>query len=493
VAAWLGIAAAGGVTALLNTHLSGQSLAHCICLARPKLAIVSPPLLDRFSGCLEYVAPELCSSMRIVMHEPGLAQPSSEREIDTSVSINDPALLIYTSGTTGFPKAARVSHRRIMNWSFWFKGMAEMTPADRIYNCLPLYHSVGGVVAVGSLLAAGGSVAIAPKFSLSSFWEDVCSYDCTLFQYIGELCRYLVNAPPDPHERHHRLRMAIGNGLAAGVWERFRERFAIPKILEFYASTEGNFSLYNAEGKPGSIGRVPSYLAHRFPVALVRHDDAAGIPLRGENGLCVRVARGETGEAVGRVGAGTEGGGEFEGYTDRADTELKILRNVFANGDKWFRTGDLMRCDAAGFYYFVDRIGDTFRWKGENVSTSEVAAIAASCPGVVEAVVYGVAVPGSEGRAGMAKLVVGEGFDLAVLRTHLRAALPSYAVPIFLRIGTSLDATETFKYKKMELVKEGFDPVVSKQQFYVEDHASGHYVPLDRDMHARILAGYMRL
>ena len=222
------------------------------------------------------------------------------------------------------------------------------------------------------MLFAGASVALAEKFSATNFWSDLVRFDCTLFQYIGELCRYLLKAPVSEFETQHRLRLACGNGLRGDIWEPFQARFAIPRILEFYAATEGNFSLYNVEGKVGAIGRVPSLLAHRFPAAIIKVDAEGRAPLRGDDGLCIACARGESGEAIGRIGTADEGGGRFEGYTDKGETEKKVLRDVFAKGDAWFRTGDLMRLDEQGFFHFVDRVGDTFRWKGENVATSEV-------------------------------------------------------------------------------------------------------------------------
>ena len=296
------------------------------------------------------------------------------------VTLSHRALLIYTSGTTGLPKAANVSHHRIMSWSRWFGGMMDVRPTDRIYDCLPLYHSVGGIVAVGAMLVSGGSIVLREKFSAKDFWRDVVEFECTLFQYIGELCRYLVNAPPRPEERAHKLRMCCGNGLSGDVWEKFKERFQIPHILEFYAATEGNFSLYNVEGHPGAIGRVPGFLAHRFAATLIRMDVESGKPARDAQGSCVKVGVNEIGEAIGRIDVDNAGVlGRFEGYTSAGETEKKILRNVFKPGDAWFRTGDLMRQDARGFYYFVDRIGDTFRWKGENVATTEVAAGILAC------------------------------------------------------------------------------------------------------------------
>ncbi len=368
------------------------------------------------------------------------AEPLADAE-RRAVTIADPALLIYTSGTTGLPKAAYVSHRRVLEWSFWFAGLMDIGPDDRMYDCLPLYHSVGGVVATGALLVRGGSVLIRDKFSAQRFWDDVADGGCTLVQYIGELCRYLVNAPQHPKERAHRLRLACGNGLQADIWEKFQHRFAIPRILEFYAATEGNFSLYNVEGKVGAIGRVPSFLAHRFPLRLVRFDAVAAAPVRDARGFCIRCATNEIGEAIGKIHDGASHGGTFDGYTDAAESERKILRNVFEPGDAWYRTGDLMRRDAGGFFYFVDRIGDTFRWKGENVSTSEVAAAITAFPGIVEATVYGVAIPGSEGKAGMAAIVCDGPLDFAAFRAHLARRLPAYARPLFVRVMDKIAVT----------------------------------------------------
>jgi fatty-acyl-CoA synthase len=280
----------------------------------------------------------------------------------------------------------------------------------------------------------------------------------------------------------------VGNGLSGDVWELFQTRFAIAKILEFYAATEGNFSLYNAEGKPGSIGRIPPFLAHRFPTAIVKFDDAAGLPARGADGLCIAVARGEIGEAIGKIAGGAA---RFEGYTDAAATEKKILRDVFVTGDAWVRSGDLMRQDAQGFFYFVDRIGDTFRWKGENVATTEVATAVASAPGVKAANIYGVAVAGHSGKAGMAALEVEDGFDLAGFRAHVAARLPVYARPIFLRMVSSLAITETFKQKKAALAREGFDPAAIRDPLHV-DCGEGYQL-LDDALYARISSGLMRL
>jgi len=501
MAAWLGITRVGGVVALVNTHLTGRALAHCIEIVAPRHMIVAAEQVESLAGAQSHLTarPKLWShgadaanfariDRDLQRHSDGPLAASEQRR----VTIDDKALYVYTSGTTGLPKAANVSHARVLTWSNWFAGMMGTRPDDRMYDCLPMYHSVGGVVATGALLVAGGSVVIREKFSARQFWDDVTRWDCTLVQYIGELARYLVNAPPHPREASHHIRLACGNGLRADVWESFTRRFAIPHVLEFYAATEGNLSLYNVEDKPGAIGRVPSFLAHRFPAAIVRFDLARGEPLRDADGRCIRCAADEVGEAIGRIEGATPGA-RFDGYTDAEASEKKILRDVFKPGDAWFRTGDLMRKDAQGYFYFVDRIGDTFRWKGENVSTSEVAEAIARCPGVLDATVYGVEIPGADGRAGMAALVVADEFDLAALRRHLDTSLPAYARPVFLRVRAELETTATFKHRKDELVRAGYDPAATDNAIYWDDVPRQAYARVDKALFERINSGQTRI
>ncbi len=503
LAIWLGLTRVGVVVALINTNLRGVALAHCIDVVAPKHIIAAAEFCAELRGALA----QCVGSPKIWAHGDGngdefdridravarcSAAPLTPAEV-RDVTIADRALLIYTSGTTGLPKAVNVSHRRVLEWSLWFAGLMNIGPDDRMYDCLPLYHSVGGVVATGAVLVRGGSVLIREKFSAQRFWDDVVDGDCTLLQYIGELARYLVNAPKNPRERVHRLRICCGNGLRADVWEKFQQRFAIPRILEFYAATEGNVSLYNVEGQVGAIGRVPAFLAHRFPLALVRCDALSGEPARDADGLCI-CATGEVGEALGLIrGGASASGGDFEGYTSAEDSERKILRDVFEHGDAWYRTGDLMRMDASGFCYFVDRIGDTFRWKGENVSTTEVAAAIAAFPGILEANVYGVGVAGTEGAAGMAAIVSDGTLDLAKLRKHLARRLPPYARPLFLRLVNRIEATATFKHAKNDLKREGYDPAATSDPIFFDDPARGAFVRLDRALYQRIQAGTMRL
>jgi fatty-acyl-CoA synthase len=500
MAIWLGLASVGVVVSLINVNLRGAALAHCVDVVVPMHVIVAAELAAGFRSASALLA----SPAKIWSHgsddferidvpvERFSAEPLMPTE-HRAVTIADRALLIYTSGTTGLPKAANVSHRRLLEWSFWFAGLMNTGPQDRMYDCLPMYHSIGGVVATGALLARGGSVLIREKFSAHQFWNDVCDWDCTLVQYIGELARYLLNAPKHPRERAHRLRICCGNGLRADVWEKFQARFAIPRILEFYAATEGNFSLYNVEGKVGAIGRVPPFLTHRFPLALVKFDPEAATLLRDANGFGIRCEANEVGEAIGRIRDRQRAGGEFEGYSSAEDSQRKTLRDVFEPGDAWYRTGDLMRRDASGFFHFVDRIGDTFRWKGENVATSEVADAIADFPGIVEATVYGVPVPGTEGAAGMAALVVEGALDFSEFRRHLARRLPSYARPLFLRLKDRIEITATFKHRKFDLVRDGFDPGACGDAVFFDDPAQQAFVRVDNALYEGIAAGKVRL
>ena len=506
MAIWLGIARVGGVVALLNTNLTGPSLAHCINIAAPRILIVAEELCDRLTA----VRQDLAGAPAIWIHGSGHGHfPRIDDEIDgypgssldlrhraerQPVTIDDRALYIYTSGTTGLPKAANVSHARVMQWSHWFAGLMDTGPSDRMYNCLPMYHSVGGVLATGAVLVGGGSVVIRKTFSAHQFWRDVVRWDCTLFQYIGELCRYLLHTEPHPHEKDHRIRMCCGNGLRPDVWNSFKERFRIPRILEFYAATEGNVSLVNVEGRPGAIGRVPPFLAHRFPAALVQYDPDADGPVRDARGFCVRCAPDEVGEALGRILKDRSNvGSRFEGYTNEEASEGKVLRDVFEPGDAWFRTGDLMRQDEQGYFYFVDRIGDTFRWKGENVATSEVSEAICGFPGVKEANVYGVAIPGTDGRAGMATIVADDRLELTAFRAHLVDRLPEYARPLFLRIRNQLEVTATFKHAKTALAGDGYNPAAIDDAIYFNDRGQQAFVRLDTSLYARIQIGELRL
>lgn len=503
LAIWLGISKIGGVVALLNTHLVGTSLAHCINIVAPKHVIAGAEFVNRLTA----VIGDLTTKPTIWVH--GAASDSSFRRLDVDVerypgdalgskercptTVEDRALYIYTSGTTGLPKAASISHGRVMQWSHWFAAMMDAQPSDRLYDCLPMFHASGGVQAPGAALVGGGSVVLRNGFSTRQFWSDIIRWDCTLFQYIGEQCRYLLHGERSSQETGHRIRMACGNGMRPEVWPEFQRRFGIPQIFEFYAATEGAVSLFNVEGEPGAIGRIPSYLAHRSPVALVKFDVEQQLPARDGIGLCIPCAPNEAGEAIGPLMKGPSHiGSRFEGYSDAEASEKKVLRNVFKTGDAWFRTGDLMRKDDRGFFYFVDRVGDTFRWKGENVATSEVSEAICAFPGVEQANVYGVAIPGTDGRAGMAALVCRGHLNLPGLREHLLRRLPRYACPVFLRIQQQMELTATFKYPKAELVRQGCDPEIGGGLVYFHHPGREAFIPMDRALHEQIQNGQIR-
>jgi fatty-acyl-CoA synthase len=506
MAAWIGITSAGGVAALINTNLIGTALAHCIDIVVPKHVVVATELAEGFATARALLktrpkvwaygerAGALDTDPRLdpeIDAMPGDQLAPSER---VALTIEDHALYIYTSGTTGLPKAANINHYRVMLATNAFAGVMDTRPTDRMYDCLPMYHTAGGLVATGSVLLNGGAVVIREKFSAREFWDDVVRHECTLFQYIGELCRYLVHSPPNPNETRHRLRMACGNGLRPDLWQEFKTRFRIPHILEFYGATEGNVNIFNFEGKQGAVGRVPWFVAHRFPIAVVRFDVEKQQPVRNAQGFCERCDPNEPGEVIGRiVNDPKRPGNRFEGYAASAQNENKILHDVFEKGDAWFRTGDLMRKDARGYFYFVDRVGDTFRWKGENVSTSEVAEAINTFPGIADANVYGVTVVGRDGRAGMAAIVCEGQCDLGALHAHLAANLPDYARPLFLRVQPKIEVTGTFKQKKVELVREGFNPAATSDPIYFNDPQAKAFVLLEPALYQRIESGDVRL
>ncbi|MCA3698715.1 MAG: long-chain-acyl-CoA synthetase [Brevundimonas sp.] len=502
IAAWMGFSKVGIATALINTNLTGQALAHCLNIAGVSQVVADE---ETWRQC-EEARPFVTRTMMLwVLGLKGEQETSERRGLDNAVrggssvrpprsvrdglTNRDTALYIYTSGTTGLPKAARIHHARARTYMRAFAGVTATVPEDRVFNVLPLYHSTGGLVGLGPAFLNGGRLILRRKFSASSFWKDVNATGATVFVYIGELCRYLVNCPEQEGERDHKLRLAFGNGLRPDVWPAFQDRFQIPNILEFYGSTEGNVSVFNLDGKAGSIGRVPKFLKKQINIRLVKFDIDTEMPERTMNGFCIETAPGEIGEAIGLIGNDVRH--DFSGYADKAASEKKVLTDVFQRGDRWFRTGDLMRQDSEGYFYFIDRIGDTFRWKGENVSTAEVEQRLVDAPGVKEVIAYGVPVPGADGKAGMVTLVVEGKFSAKAFADYADAQLPTYARPVFVRLAKTLETTGTFKYRKVDLVTEGFDPAKAAP-VYVRGGKSG-YQKLTAEGFEAIQSGQNRL
>jgi fatty-acyl-CoA synthase len=495
---WSGLAKLGVVTALLNTNLRGPMLDHAIAAAHATRVIVG-------AECLAHLATASSPPPAWVLADRNAPVPSGARDLDRDLEAmpssnphpdvrkalrtGDDLFYIYTSGTTGNPKAARFSHLRFLAIGDVVSLFTDTTEADVIYDVLPLYHTAGGVMVPGLCLHTGATLVLRRRFSASHFWQDVHRHQITGFQYIGEFCRYLLAQPPGPLDRGHHLRFAVGNGLRPDVWPAFRDRFAVPRIHEFYGSTEGNVTLMNLDNEVGAVGRALLPLTN---ARIVRYEVETGKHPRDRKGFCVEAPRGEIGEAIGRMPFSKRMAlGRFEGYTSDADSEAKVLRNVFRKGDAWFRTGDLLRQDARGYFYFIDRIGDTYRWKGENISTQEVAELLGPFPGLHMANVYGVQVPGRDGRAGMAALLLNDGasFDGAPFYRFVTERLPAYAKPAFVRVQAEADLTGTFKLRKVDLQKQGFDPSVIDEPLFVRHDAERTYVKVTPEVFEEVREG----
>jgi citronellyl-CoA synthetase len=405
------------------------------------------------------------------------------------VRLADACFYIFTSGTTGLPKASILSHERWLKAATGFgEACLDLGPGDTVYAPLPLYHNLGLTIAWGSALYTGAAVAIRRKFSASAFWDDCRRHRATAFVYIGEIPRYLLNQPPGARDRQHTVRRILGVGLRPELWQQMKSRFGIDEIYEIYAASEMNVSFLNLLNLDQTVGFCP------MRWAIVAFDVERGEPVRNARGRLVRVRKGEVGLLLTKVTPRYR----FEGYTDAGASARKLLHGVFRKRDVWFDTGDLMRDIGFGHLQFVDRVGDTFRWKSENVSTTEVEQVISAIAGVAECAVYGVEVPGMPGRAGMATLVPAPGgdglrLDPEPVRARLDAALPGYAVPVFLRIADSLTTTGTFKHRKAALRDQGYDPARVRDPLFVRLPDRAAYVPLTPEIHDRIHQGALRL
>ena len=498
---WLGLSKAGIVTALLNTSATGPVLIHALEQVNARGLIFGAELsasveaversaLPQFLFCQNEtgthdIRPHDAVDFNIAMANADPTDP--DPALRDGIVMQDPLYLVFTSGTTGLPKAANMSHLRFTAAGETMGGTLGFGPDDVHYCVLPLYHGAGGMVIVSISLAFATPFVLRRRFSVSAFWDDVRRHKITAIQYIGEICRYLLNTPPSPEDKNHSLRKMSGAGLKADVWKRFSERFGVEDIFEGLGGTECNYTLMNVDRKIGSVGRIP--YPDQSTIRVLAYDFDAADHFRDGAGMRRLAITGEIGELIAQVLPGPGGAGFFEGYTCPKASEAKLLRDVFEPGDVWFRSGDLVRFDEEDYFYFVDRVGDTFRWKSENVSTEEVALVLGSFPGPEIVNIYGVEVPGTEGRAGMAALTYGEAsqFDPDAFYAYAEANLAPYAIPVFVRINKNPILTTTFKLRKIEMQRAGYDPnKVDGDSLFVCDPARATYVPLTDEALARL-------
>ncbi|XP_053329642.1 long-chain fatty acid transport protein 6 [Spea bombifrons] len=500
---WFGLVKIGCLVAFLNYNLRSRSLLHCFHSCGAKILIVGADLLDT----LEEILPSLQDDKIAVWV---MAKETSLQGVNTIVdklecvsdepvprhlrivkSIRAPTLYIFTSGTTGLPKAAVIGQLQSLKGAagIWAFGG---TPEDIVYVTLPLYHSAASLIGIGGCIYLGATCVLRKKFSASQFWVDCKKYDVTVIQYIGELCRYLCKQPKREGEKAHKVRMAVGNGVRSDVWREFLERFGDIKMCELYGATEGNICFMNHTGKIGSVGRTNFFYKLVFPFELIKYDIQKDEPIKNQHGWCEKVQKGETGLLISKVNSNNP----FFGYTgNKKHTEKKLLHDVFKKGDVYFNTGDLMVQDSNNFLYFRDRIGDTFRWKGENVATTEVSDIIGMLDFIQEANVYGVTLPEHEGKAGMVSIILKPKQTLDLMSTYKQVTtyLPGYACPRFLRLQENMEMTGTFKQQKFRLVEEGFNPTTIKDPLFFLDDSKQSYVPLTKDIYDKIISGLIKL
>jgi fatty-acyl-CoA synthase len=468
----------GAVAGMLNYHQRGEVLAHSLGLLDAKVLVVESDLVDTVDECgAPGVAPTTIEEVERLAATAPTTNPASA----SAVLAKDTAFYIFTSGTTGHPKASVMTHRRWLAALGAFGGLGlRLKGSDTLYSCLPLYHNNALTVAVGSVINSGSTLALGKSFSASKFWDEVIASRATAFIYIGEICRYLLNQPPKPTDRAHKVRLIAGNGLRPEIWDEFTSRFGIARVCEFYAASEGNAAFINIFNVPKSTGISPT------PLAYVRYDHDTGAPLRGEDGRLQRVPAGEPGLLLSPVNRLQP----FDGYTDPAASEKKLVRNAFRDGDCWFNTGDLMSPQGMNHAAFVDRLGDTFRWKGENVATTEVERALGSDKSVEECTVFGVEIPRTGGRAGMAavKLRDGAEFDGKALAHTVYGQLPTYALPLFLRVVEAMEHTTTFKSRKVDLRDEAYGPDIEDPLYVLAGRDEG-YVPFYDAYPGEVAAG----
>ena len=470
----------GAVAGMINHHQRGEVLAHSIGLLNAAVLVAEADLIEAItSSGAQLTDLDLMSVEDFATAAVGkpTANPASADEVQAK----DPAFYIFTSGTTGHPKASVMTHLRWLRALVAFGGLGlRLRGNDTLYCPLPIYHNNALTVALSSVIDAGATLALGTTFSASRFWDEVRQMDATAFVYIGEVCRYLLNQPAKDTDRAHKIRVIIGNGLRPEIWEEFTGRFGINRVAEFYGASEGNTGFINVFNIAGSTGLNP------MPLAYVEYDPETSEPVRGADGRVRRVPSGKPGLLLSPVNRLSP----FDGYTDKAASEKKLVRNAFKDGDVWFNTGDLMSPQGMGHAAFADRLGDTFRWKGENVATTEVEGALAADRAIEECTVFGVEVPDTGGRAGMAAIKIRDGnhFDAHGLAETLYSTLPVYAVPLFIRIVESLETTTTFKSRKVELRAQGYGAEVSDPLYVLNGRTEG-YVPFYASFPADVAAG----
>ena len=478
----------GAVAGMLNYHQRSDVLSHSIGLLDAKVVVAESDLVDPITECGAQVSgaagpatsgPSLTTLEN--MEHDAVGKPTDNPKSASEVQARDTAFYIFTSGTTGHPKASVMTHHRWLRALGAFGGLGlRLKGNDTLYCPLPLYHNNALTVAVSSVINAGGTLALGESFSASKFWDEVIGMEATAFIYIGEVCRYLLNQPPKDTDRAHKIRVIAGNGLRPEIWDEFTRRFGIGRVAEFYAASEGNTAFINVFNIPRTAGISP------LPLAYVEYDPETGEPVRDEHGRVRKVPSGQPGLLISPVNKLSP----FDGYTDKEASEKKLVRNAFKEGDVWFNTGDVMSPQGMGHAAFSDRLGDTFRWKGENVATTQVEAALAENKSIEESTVFGIEVPDTGGRAGMAAVKLRDGveFDGKALAETAYANLPSYAAPVFVRVVESLETTSTFKSRKVDLRKQAYGSDVEDPLYVLKGREEG-YVPFYDEYPEEVAAG----
>lgn len=499
MAAITGVVKIGAVASMVNTNLSDNPLIHCVSCVNSGYLLFGEELLQSVEDVHEELRENGVREMTFFSDSRGVACPKWALVFNESdfkgdnppetkdVLLGDLAYYIFTSGTTGLPKASRMTHDKHRRMSESFSTvLLDMKKNDRIYMCLPLYHSSAMFIGFGSITHSGASMFLRRKFSASKFLDEAREHNTTCFAYIGELCRYLLLQPKREDDADNPIVKCVGNGLRPDIWMDFKTRYGIDKIGEFYGASEGNGGCVNAFNKDKTIGFCP--VKH----VLVKYDVREERIVTGYGGWCRKAKKNDPGLMLIEINKKAV----YDGYADSEASENKVVHNVLKRGDSYFNTGDLLRRVDVGFsfflphYEFVDRVGDTYRWKGENVSTNEVGEIINAVSSVEYCNIYGVQIPGTDGRAGMAAIIpISEAWDLEGISQHINENIPSYARPIFLRKLKAMDTTATFKMKKGELKEQAFHPTRCKDPVFVLKPGSDRYQLLDETFYMKLIAG----